>query len=106
MLDAEHKQKQQYNPLTESSCDDKIVELAKDLLQLLEEKCDTQQFLQSYAVVKTNATEKRLLRKQSLAAKAITDSKSYSEEKIKKQANEKKRKKRRLDVKKQMKRLL
>lgn len=106
ILDDEHKQKQQNNPLTESSCDDKIVELAKDLLQLLEEKCDTQQFLQSYAVVKTNATEKRVLRKQSLAAKAITDSKSYSEEKIKKQASEKKRKKRRLDEKKQMKTLL
>jgi hypothetical protein len=47
-----------------------------------------------------------VLRKQSLAAKAITDSKSYSEEKIKKQASEKKRKKRRLDEKKQMKTLL
>jgi len=104
--DDEHKQKQQNNlTLTKTSCD-KAVELAKDLLQLLEEKCDTQYFLKSFAVVKSNAEEKRLLRKQNLAAKAITDSKSYAEEKIKKQTSEKKRKKRRLDEKKQKKTLL
>merc|ERR1712157_243837 len=106
--DYDHRQKQQNNQLLAKASDDdnKTVELAKDLLQLLEENCDSQDFLQAYAVVKSNAAEKRLLRKQNVDGKALKDSKSHAEGKIKKQADEIKRKKRRLEEKKQKKMLL
>ena len=72
-------------------------ELPKEVMQLLEDQCGTEPFLNALAAVKSKAREKREKRKQEAAAEAVHDPAAAAQRKIRKQAHEKKRRKRRVE---------
>jgi U3 small nucleolar RNA-associated protein 20 len=73
-------------------------QLAKDLMHILEEHCDSQDtFLGSYAAVKTKARDKKDRRKLEEKTQAIVDPEGAAKRRILKQEGEKKRRKRRVD---------
>jgi U3 small nucleolar RNA-associated protein 20 len=72
------------------------IALPKDVLNLLEEACGTEKFLEAYSEVNNIVRQKRDQRKQEIAAEAVHDPASAAKRKIKKQLQEKERKKRRV----------
>eukprot|EP00970_Alexandrium_tamarense_P020538 scaffold15349_cov200-Alexandrium_tamarense.AAC.2 len=74
-----------------------LIALPKDVLNLLEEACGTEKFLDAYAEVNRKVREKRDQRKQEIASEAVHDPVSAAKRKIKKQVHEKERRKRRVD---------
>jgi len=72
-------------------------ELPKEVMQLLEDQCGTEPFLGALAAVKSKAREKREKRKQEVAAEAVHDPAAAAQRKIRKQAHEKNRRKRRVE---------
>ena len=75
-------------------------QLAKDVLHLLEEHCDSQDtFLQAYAAVKTRARDKKDRRKLEVKTQAIVDPENAAKRRIQKQEGEKKRRKKRKEEK-------
>jgi len=77
-------------------------ELPKEVMQLLEEKCGTEAFLNALAAVKSKAREKRDKRKQDAAAEAVHNPQAAAQRKIRKQEHEKRRKKRRVEEQRAM----
>ena len=75
---------------------DPVLAFPKDVLQLLEDTCGTDKFLQAYAEVNRKARQKREKRKQELAVEAVHNPKHAAKRKIKKQLQEKERRKRRV----------
>ena len=74
------------------------LELARDVLQLLEENCGaTSEFLRAYAAVKTRATEKKQQRKIAAKTEAVLDPQAAAKRTIQKHDREKRRKKRRVE---------
>lgn len=75
--------------------------LAKDVLHLLEETCDTGvssgEFLRAYGAVKTRAREKREHRKKQIVTEAVVDPQASAVRKMKKHEQEKRRRKRKVD---------
>ena len=72
-------------------------ELPKEVIQLLEDQCGTEPFLNAFAAVKSKAREKREKRKQEAAAEAVQDPAAAAQRKIRKQEHERKRRKRRVE---------
>lgn len=81
---------------------DPQIALPKDVLQILEDTCGTEQFIKAYAEVNRKVREKRDKRKQEMASEAVHDPAAAAQRKIKKQMREKERKKRRVDDRKSM----
>ena len=75
---------------------DPAVALPKDVLQVLEDRCGTEQFIQAFAEVNRKVREKRDKRKQDIAAEAVHDPEAAANRKIKKNLREKERRKRRV----------
>jgi len=76
---------------------DPEVALPKDVLQILEDKCGTEEFVQAYSEVNRKVREKRDKRKQEIASEAIHDPAAAAQRKIKKQLRERDRRKRKVD---------
>mmetsp|Transcript_19924 Transcript_19924/g.28899 ORF Transcript_19924/g.28899 Transcript_19924/m.28899 type:complete len:261 (-) Transcript_19924:342-1124(-) len=77
-------------------------DLANDVMQILEDRCGTDEFLKAYATVKTKAREKRDTRKREAAAEAVHDPQAAAMRKLQKHDRERKRKKRRVEERKRM----
>mmetsp|Transcript_26337 Transcript_26337/g.37753 ORF Transcript_26337/g.37753 Transcript_26337/m.37753 type:complete len:962 (-) Transcript_26337:142-3027(-) len=75
-------------------------DLPKEVMNVLEEKCGTEAFLNAYAIVKLKAREKKMARKQMIMSEAINDPKEAAKRKIQKQTKEKERKKRKIEERK------
>lgn len=75
-------------------------ELPSEVLQLLEDKCGTEIFINVLASVKAQAREKRAARKQRIAVEAVQDPETAAKRRIAKQQKEKHRKKRRVNERK------
>ena len=71
--------------------------LPKEVLQLLEDTCGTDNYIEAYAKVNRNARQKREKRKQDLAAEAIHDPVAAAQRKVNKGRREQERKRRRID---------
>lgn len=71
--------------------------LARDVLQMIEEGCDPEDFLAAYAAVKTRARDKKEQRKSQAKAEAIQDPAAAVIRKSKKHEQERHRKKRRVE---------
>ena len=76
---------------------DPAIALPKDVLQVLEDRCGTEQFIQAYAEVNRKVREKRYKRKQDIASEAVHDPEAAANRKIKKNLREKERRKRRIE---------
>lgn len=76
--------------MTESS-------LARDVLQMIEESSTSEDFLATYAVIKMRARDKKEQRKTQMKAEAVQDPAAAALRKTKKHAQEKDRKKRRVE---------
>ena len=74
----------------------------KDVLNLLENVCGTEKFLEAYTEVNKRVREKKDKRKQDIAAEAVHNPSLAAKRKIKKQLHEKDRKKRRVSEMKLM----
>ena len=77
--------------------EEEFIEMTKEVLQLLEDRCGTEDFIKAYALVKTRAMDKRNKRKQEIDAEAVSNPQAASERKIKKHEADKRRKKRRIN---------
>ena len=97
MLETENmiNQKTKYHDPDTSSLD-----FMKEVMQVIENKCGTEDFIVIFNSVKAQAKEKRDQRKQQIAAEAIHDPEAAAKRKIKKQEREKERKKRRIQERK------
>ena len=73
--------------------------LPKEVLQLLEDTCGTDNYIKAYAEVNRNARQKREKRKQDLAAEAIHNPTAAAERKVNKHRKEKERRKRKIEDK-------
>jgi len=73
--------------------------LAKDVLHILEESCgdESEAFLRAYGAVKSRAKEKREHRKKQIAIEAVVDPQASAVRKIKKNEQEKRRRKRKVE---------
>ena len=76
---------------------DEAVEIPSEVLQLLEDACGSDNFLNALASVKSKAREKREKRKQEAAAEAVHDPGTASKRKLQKQERERNRRKRRIE---------
>ena len=74
--------------------------LPKDVIQLLEDTCGTELFMNALATVKSKARDKREARKRNFATEAIHDPEAAARRKVVKHEKENKRKKRRIEEKK------
>uniref|UniRef100_A0A7R9VK46 U3 small nucleolar RNA-associated protein 20 C-terminal domain-containing protein n=1 Tax=Pseudictyota dubia TaxID=2749911 RepID=A0A7R9VK46_9STRA len=74
--------------------------IPKEALQLLEERCGTESFLNVLASVQSKARTKREKRKQIIAAEAVQNPEAAAKRKLLKQEREKQRRKRRIQDKK------
>lgn len=79
--------------------EDEYREIIKQVLQLLENCCGTEEFIKALAAVKSQATKKKVKHKQEIDTEAITNPKAAAERKIQKQQASKRRKKRRMKEK-------
>lgn len=82
--------------------EDPHVALTKDVLQVIEDKCGTEHFIQSYAEVNRKVREKRSQRKQEIASEAVHDPAAAAKRKLRKQFREKSRRKRRVEDRRAM----
>mmetsp|Transcript_3150 Transcript_3150/g.4047 ORF Transcript_3150/g.4047 Transcript_3150/m.4047 type:complete len:359 (+) Transcript_3150:3-1079(+) len=76
------------------------ISFIKQVMQLVEDVCGTQAYVEAYLEVKTRADERRETRKREMAVEAVVDPKMAAERKIKKQAREKERRRRKIEEKK------
>ncbi|KAL7543114.1 hypothetical protein ACHAXR_013072, partial [Thalassiosira sp. AJA248-18] len=76
---------------------DPLIALPKDVLQIVEDTCGTEEFLGAYAEVNRKVREKRDKRKQEIASEAVHDPMAAARRKINKQFQEKERRKRRAE---------
>lgn len=83
-----------------STISTQVSDLPKEVLQLLEDKCGTDIFINTLAAVKSKAREKRDTRKQRIAQEAVLDPENAAKRRIAKQQHEKSRKKRRIHERK------
>lgn len=74
-----------------------LIAFPKDVLNLLENVCGTEKFLEAYGEVNKQVREKKDKRKQDIAAEAVHNPSSAAKRKINKQLHEKERKKRRMN---------
>ena len=74
-----------------------LIAFPKDVLNLLEDVCGTEKFLEAYGEVNKQVREKKDKRKQDIAAEAVHNPSFAAKRKIKKQVHEKERKKRRMN---------
>lgn len=89
------------NPDDETE-NDPYVALPKDVLQVLEDRCGTEEFLRAYAEVNRRVREKRDRRKQEIASEAVHDPTAAAQRKIQKHLREKERRKRKVDGRRAM----
>jgi len=89
------------NPDDQTENDPRIA-IPKDVLQILEDTCGTEQFLQAFAKVNHKVREKRDKRKQEIASEAVHDPAAAAKRKIKTQHGKKERRKRKVDDKRAM----
>ena len=75
-------------------------DLPREVLEVLEERCGSEAFLNAYASVKKKAREKREVRKREMAAENVRDPEAAAKRKIWKQEKEKRRRKRRVEGRK------
>jgi U3 small nucleolar RNA-associated protein 20 len=75
-------------------------DLPKDVMQLLEEVCGTELFMNVLASTKSKAREKQEMRKQAYAAEAVHDPEAAAKRKIARHEKDKQRKKRRVQERK------
>ena len=85
---------------TDDDPDTSNLDLIKDVMQVLEDRCGTEIFIKEYTVVKARAKERRIKRKQDLASEVVNDPVTAAKRKIRKQERERERKKRRMNEKK------
>jgi U3 small nucleolar RNA-associated protein 20 len=71
--------------------------LPKEVLQILEDTCGTDNYVKAYAKVNKNARQKREKRKQEVASEAIHDPVAAAQRKVSRGRKEQERKKRRID---------
>lgn len=71
-------------------------DLVKEVMQMLEDICGTESYMNALSSVKSKAREKREARKQRLAAEAVHDPQAAANRKIAKYGKEKDRRKRRI----------
>lgn len=71
--------------------------LPKEVLQILEDTCGTDNYIKAYAKVNKNARQKREKRKQDIASEAIHDPVAAAQRKVSRGKKEQERKKRRID---------
>ena len=71
--------------------------LPKEVLQILEDTCGTDNYVKAYAKVNKNARQKREKRKQDIASEAIHDPVAAAQRKVSRGRKEQERKKRRID---------
>ena len=76
---------------------DARIALPKDVLQILEDTCGTEPFIQAFAEVNRKAREKRDRRKQEIASEAVHNPVAAAQRKIMKHVREKERRKRSVD---------
>jgi len=81
----------------EQAENDPQVALPKDVLQIIEDTCGTEQFVQAYAEVNRKVRDKRDKRKQDIASEAVHDPAAAAQRKITKHIRDKERKKRKID---------
>lgn len=74
-----------------------IADFPREVMQLLEDKCGTEEFVSAFTDVKSKARDKRDERKQTIAAEAVNDPVASAKRRIDKQVKEKQRKKRRIE---------
>jgi U3 small nucleolar RNA-associated protein 20 len=79
-----------------------LIAFPKDVLNLLEDVCGTDNFLEAYTEVSKNVRQKKDQRKQDIASEAVHNPITAAKRKIKKQLHEKERKKRRVNEMKLM----
>lgn len=72
-------------------------ELAQEVLQLIEDKCGTDEFLKAFVAVKKKAREKRDQRKQEIASEAIHDPEAFAKRKVLKNKSKRSTKKRKIE---------
>lgn len=75
-------------------------DLPHEVLNLLEEKCGTESFIQTLSKIKCKAREKRKERKHRIAVEVMQDPEAAAKRKIAKHQKEKNRKKRRIEDRK------
>lgn len=71
--------------------------LPKEVLQIIEDTCGTDNYIEAYAKVNKNARQKREKRKQDIASEAIHDPVAAAQRKVSRGKKEQERKKRRID---------
>jgi len=76
--------------------------IPKDVLQIVEDTCGTEQFLRAFAEVNRKVREKRDKRKQELASEAIHNPAAAAQRKIKRQIGKRERKKGKIDDRRAM----
>ncbi len=75
-----------------------VAALPKEIMQLLEDKCGTEEFMRALTSVKSQAQDKRMARKQRLAAEKVHDPESAAKHKLARQEKKKMRKKRKVEA--------
>ena len=98
--EVEHKEANSVRRGRPSSGSTSGADLPKEVMQLLENVCGTDRFLEALASIKSKAREKREARKQMLAAEAVHDPEAAAKRKIRRHEKEKDRKKRRIQERK------
>ena len=73
-----------------------LVELATEVLELIQKRVGTPAFLAAYEAVRKSVQQKRLERKAELAALAVRDPQKAAERKLKRQQKKRERKKRKI----------
>jgi U3 small nucleolar RNA-associated protein 20 len=105
-LEAWHSSANQMGAVNSISNSDAMTDeaqFAKEVLFLLEEKCEShERFLNAYAAVKAKAHEKKTKRKNEMKTEAVIDPISAAKRRIGKQEHEKQRRKRRVEDKRQV----
>jgi U3 small nucleolar RNA-associated protein 20 len=88
--------REETNNLQSEEQQSSLIAFPKDVLNLLEDVCGTEKFLEAYGKVNKTVREKKNQRKQDIAAEAVHNPTIAAKRKIKKQLHEKERKKRRM----------
>lgn len=84
------------------TADNPLVAIPTGVLNIIEDACGTEQFLQAYATVNRNVREKRDKRKQDLASEAVHDPAAAAKRKMNLQQKKRDRRKRKIEEKRAM----
>jgi len=79
------QQKQDRDNYRDNDVDASSLDFLKEVLQVLEDKCGTEEFISVYTTIKNKAKERRDSRKQEIAAEAIRNPEAAAKRKIQKQ---------------------